>query len=526
MSKLVSYLFDDALETKSKKQARMTKSTTNTQSNYLFDIKHNSNDKCNKKNKHESRKKINRLRNDTSMREVDLNIQTLEMDNNCENNLDSSSESEYYYLPEEKEYVYDREIYDEFVDDDIGPNEKRLTKILDGLLNIEYPEQRSPAWFKLRNEKITASDGGCVLGDNHLEKPYKFILKKCNNPPFESSAACYHGTKYEEIATKIYEYRMNVDIKEFGLIGHPQYDFLGASPDGIVGRNKSDCKHLTKYVGRMLEIKCPKSRVINMDGDIKGHICPIYYWDQVQLQLECCDLDECDFWQCSIKEYNTRESFLADTDPKSPFKSKSFGYEKGCIIQLLPQSDFKNMTKLEYDKFVWGNASWIYPPKIEMTPHECDMWILDTLDKIITSPEYSYIDNTNGILKRKIFDRVLYWRLEASKNVTIMRDKEWFKETLPKMQKMWDYVIFFRNNPSEMDLLNRYINSMILKKNKKIMEVVDMIYGSNDIEKTNLEIENDIIENSKRREELLEQKRVAYNENKKRASEYSTYLFD
>ena len=39
----------------------------------------------------------------------------------------------------------------------------------------------------------------------------------------------------------------------------------------------------------------------NIFGEIDGEICPHYYWVQVQVQLECCDLEEFDFWQCSIR---------------------------------------------------------------------------------------------------------------------------------------------------------------------------------------------------------------------------------
>ena len=75
-----------------------------------------------------------------------------------------------------------------------------------------------------------------------------------------------------------------------------------------------------------------------MSGEIIDNICPVYYWIQTQLQLECCDLEECDFWQAEIKEYSSRLEFIDDTDPCEPFRSKTTGFEKGCIIQLLPKS--------------------------------------------------------------------------------------------------------------------------------------------------------------------------------------------
>lgn len=141
---------------------------------------------------------------------------------------------------------------------------------------------------------ITASDGGTIVGLNPYEHEFGFIAKKVHGKPFETSVDCYHGKKYEQVATMAYEYRMNVRVKEFGLCQHPKYTFIGASPDGIVSEYKLKTKDgrtwdeiekevelikkeenkikymdrygsKTKYVGRMLEIKCPMRRKILMD---------------------------------------------------------------------------------------------------------------------------------------------------------------------------------------------------------------------------------------------------------------------
>jgi putative phage-type endonuclease len=267
--------------------------------------------------------------------------------------------------------------------------EKRV-KIMDFLLNIEYPEQRSPEWFTMREGKITASDGGAVIGDSKYDPQWKFIHKKVFGAEFNSNKYCYHGKKYEEIATMIYQYRMNVIIKEFGLIGHPKYDFLGASPDGIVGLYKLDGIHKTKEIGKMLEIKCPLTRKIITEGEIKDNICPLYYWIQVQLQLECCDLDECDFWQCNIQEYTNRQEFIDDTDLQEPYRSKETGFEKGCVIQLIPMT--KQVQENNYSSVIFDAAIFIYPPKIEMTPFECDIWIADTIANYKTVNYQKYIN--------------------------------------------------------------------------------------------------------------------------------------
>jgi putative phage-type endonuclease len=342
--------------------------------------------------------------------------------------------------------------------------------IYNKLRAIVLPEQRSKEWFSMRNGAITASDIGTVLGDNKYEKPYAFIVKKVYGRTFTSNEYCYHGKMLEEPATMVYQYRMNVVVEEFGLMMHPKYSFLGASPDGIVNHYKLDGKHKTKYVGRMLEIKCPKVRKIKMDGPIKNHICPIYYWDQVQLQLECCDLEECDFWQCKISLYKTRQEFLDDTDEKEPFRSKTFGHEKGVLLQLMPLNRTEDIIKGNYYQAVYEDAKFIYPTEIEMTPYDCDMWIAEKLGNL---QEEMRKNNIKGYY----FDKVIYWKMEHTNNVTIQRDREWFAESLKTFKHIWSKVEFFRDtkNKDLNTLFKRYLDSLKMKRNNKIMEVVEKL---------------------------------------------------
>ena len=55
--------------------------------------------------------------------------------------------------------------------------------------------------------------------------------------------------------------------------------------------------------GRMLEIK----NIVNRD--ITG-IPKKAYWVQMQLQMEVCDLEECDFLETRFKEYDNEQAFL------------------------------------------------------------------------------------------------------------------------------------------------------------------------------------------------------------------------
>lgn len=389
-------------------------------------------------------------------------------------------------------------------DDEIPDNITHRIDIYRKLESQYYPPQRSPDWFKMRDEMTTASDGGTVVGLNPYEQDFGFITKKVHGKPFETSEDCYHGKKYEQVATMSYEYRMNVRVKEFGLCRHPKYDFLGASPDGIVseyklrtkdGRSWDDIENelamiedwedkrkfmaefgiKTKYVGRMLEIKCPMRRKILMAPDAievygthgekitdikkdsKKGICPTYYWVQVQLQLQCCELEECDFWQCEIWEYADKEDFLEDTDTTHPWLSRQTGHEKGVVIQLMPYEQLNNKT-MEYRDRIFNFASFIYQPRMDMTPLEIDRWICDTLQ------------NLKKTHKGMVFERVLYWKIVATRNITIKRDDKWFADNLETFRQTWEYVKYFRANKDKSNLLKRYINTFPLDCYKKIKE--------------------------------------------------------
>jgi putative phage-type endonuclease len=356
----------------------------------------------------------------------------------------------------------------EIVISDITDEEyKRRTKIFEKLRDIVLPEQRSKEWFDMRNNKITASDCGAVLGENKYEPTYNFIHKKVFGSTFETNNSCYHGKKFENVVTLMYEYNYDTVVDEFGLLGHPEHLFLGASPDGICGPYKRDGKTKSSLVGRMLEIKCPLFRKIKYEGEVKGEICPIYYWCQVQQQLECCDLDECDFVQCSIEEYNSRDEFIKDSNITKNFISKKSGFEKGALIELIPlkisEEDIKD-NKIA-DNIIFDKTTFIYQPKIDMTTIELDNWLLNELDKVSIRTDVK-------------LNRIIYWRILEKDCTLILRDKDWFNEVLPKLQKIWNYVEILRKDNELAQKWKDYINSLAKKMNDKIIMYLDKLINN------------------------------------------------
>jgi putative phage-type endonuclease len=154
---------------------------------------------------------------------------------------------------------------------------------IQALLDREYEAQRSDAWLALRGKMLTASDAATAIGVNPYEKPNGLILKKCGENKFFGNAATEHGNKYEDEARDIYCEKYGEVVHEIGLYPHPEYDWLGGSPDGITES------------GKLVEIKCPLRRAILPE-------VPVHYMPQLQLLMEILDLEECDFIQYKPSE--------------------------------------------------------------------------------------------------------------------------------------------------------------------------------------------------------------------------------
>ena len=182
---------------------------------------------------------------------------------------------------------------------------------------------------------LTASDAGTAIGVNPYETPEKLILKKCGvSEPFNDWAT-KHGQKYEDEARIIYEERHNEKVFEIGLEQHHTLDWIGGSPDGIT------------HSGRLLEIKCPKSRPIG-DGTP-----PVWYIAQVQVLMECLELEVCDFVQYRPSEI---------TYPKpAEFVCVEIKRDREWWDKYMP------VMKALWDKVLWhrehGHQELLPPPK-------------------------------------------------------------------------------------------------------------------------------------------------------------------
>ena len=107
------------------------------------------------------------------------------------------------------------------------------------LAELKDVKQRTNEWYELRHHILTASNIWKAFASesqrNSLiyEKCSPFIKRDMEGGCVNTSSPLHWGVKYEPLTVMLYEYKNDTKIDEFGCIQHPEYDFLGASPDGI-----------------------------------------------------------------------------------------------------------------------------------------------------------------------------------------------------------------------------------------------------------------------------------------------------
>ena len=151
-------------------------------------------------------------------------------------------------------------------------------------------EQRSPEWFEARKGKLTGSNIGAALGINPWKTPDDLIRQMVREyhgaeSEFAGNVATEYGTAHEPLALIDYEMATGSTVTDCGFFVHPDFDWLGASPDGLIG-----------FLG-LIEIKCPYGLRNETSPEFKQLADQPHYHAQVQIELACTGRLWCDFYQ-------------------------------------------------------------------------------------------------------------------------------------------------------------------------------------------------------------------------------------
>ena len=320
---------------------------------------------------------------------------------------------------------------------DDSPKEEQKQEIKDRIevLNqLELPEQKTEEWYAMRSRVLTATAISKLCGSE--AKTNSVIYEKClgesaYRPPLSLHDPRHWGNKYEPVTKSIYETIYNTRIQEYGCIPHSQYDFIAASPDGINVYPKS-----SKY-GRMIEIKNIVNREITGDPSEE-------YWIQMQIQMEVCQLNICDFVETRIKEFQCEDEYyqqigslenedafgteeVVTESSKDPVVTDKTGADnKEAVSVPLPKIDFhgiilqfvglKDPTVVHYE----------YMPLFYAGVIPCKQKVEEWRKRVIKKNQHEYV-----------YVRTDCWYLDEISVVVVPRNRVWFKGTLPEIERVW-----------------------------------------------------------------------------------------
>lgn len=278
--------------------------------------------------------------------------------------------------------------------------EGEIGEIIIGLMDVPIVEQRTQEWLEMRHNMLSASNiyrafkSPATINSLIRDKSTPLTLGAYNAKGGLDNPMGW-GTIFEPVSVSVYEYIYETTVGLFGCIQHPQWDFIGASPDGI---NISPGE---RY-GRMLEIKNIYNR------EITG-IPADEYWVQMQVQMEVCNLPACDFLETRFCLYKTEEEFMGDVD---------------C--------DFRGIL-LEHNGEYAFHYLWDYDGDME------------------------YFMEMVEVEKARMGDfiGIHWWYLDEFSCVLVKRNIGWFDAILPRLTETWSMIMAARNGTNDVPIVSK-----------------------------------------------------------------------
>ena len=123
----------------------------------------------------------------------------------------------------------------------------------------------------------------------------------------------------------------------------------------------------------------------------------------MQVQMEVCDLNECDFLETRFIEYESYNDFMSD----GCFNFTETENIKGIIICFI-----------QNEKPIYE-----YAP-LYQTIEQYEVWEQATMEKH----------------REKVWLRNMYWKLDEISCVLVLRNKFWFNSTKHVLKDIWDYI--------------------------------------------------------------------------------------
>ena len=258
------------------------------------------------------------------------------------------------------------------------------------LMQRPQTAQRTADWYSEFKRCLTASELFKVFGSVRergvlvmqkaglIELPGRTsssVVLRQNMSPFD------WGICFEPVVKQILEAHWEAIIHDVGRFVHLKESRLAASPDGLIIRSLKN----PEMGGHLLEIKCPKSRVIGLK-------IPMEYFYQMQHQLEVTGVRACEYVEAKFEFISKAEFKVAD--------SKAW---------------FGNVAVV--GGFDEAHSDWL-PCKYAYGPIGDLEWIPDL-----------------GLNEKTL--EINSWVCEKIHHERVHRDEAWFASLMPKIEEFW-----------------------------------------------------------------------------------------
>lgn len=258
------------------------------------------------------------------------------------------------------------------------------------LMQRPQTTQRTADWYLEFKRCLTASELFKVFGSVRergilvmqkaglielASRSSSSIVLRQNMSPFD------WGICFEPVVKQILESHWQAIIQDVGRFVHLKESRLAASPDGLIMRSVKT----PEMGGHLLEIKCPKSRVIGLK-------IPMEYFYQMQHQLEVTGVRACEYVEAKF-------DFIDKTTFNKTESKAWFG--NVAVVGSFNESYAD-----------WLPSKYVYGPLGDLN------WI----------PDLGLNEKTMEINS---------WACEKIHHERVHRDEAWFASLMPKIEEFW-----------------------------------------------------------------------------------------
>ena len=151
-------------------------------------------------------------------------------------------------------------------------------------------KQGTAEWRAARTGRVTGSNVGAILGVNpyrDADDVLRAMVREYHGaePEFTGNVATEYGSFHEAGAITDYEMETSNTVQSVGFVVHPDHEWLGASPDGLI------CDDA------VIEVKCPYGLRDKTSPVFKSAAEQPHYLAQMQIEMYCTGRGLAHFWQ-------------------------------------------------------------------------------------------------------------------------------------------------------------------------------------------------------------------------------------